>query len=79
MQQDVLILRVLFPTIPLMMVNFGNCHTVLVNLISHLHDEVICDNLSPNDAKRFLLQISRMRDRLRLSASSRPMRRWRLR
>lgn len=79
MQQDVLIMRVLFPTIPLMMVNFGNCYTVLVDLISHLHDEVICDNLSPNDAKRFLLQISRMRDRLRLSASSRPMRRWRLR
>lgn len=66
MQQDVLIIRVLFPAIPLMMVNFGNCYTVLTNLISHLHDEVICDNPSPNDAKRFLLQINRMRDRLRL-------------
>ena len=78
MQQGVLIIRVLLPTIPLMMVNFGNCYTVLVNLISHLHDEVICDNLSPDDAKRFLLQINRMRDRLPLSVSSRPMRRWRL-
>ncbi|MEC7236634.1 MAG: DUF2721 domain-containing protein [Pseudomonadota bacterium] len=66
MQQDILIIGVLFPAIPLMMVNFGNRYTVLATLIRHLHDEVIRDSVSPNDAERFLLQISRLRDRLRL-------------
>ena len=66
MQQYILIIGVLFPAIPLMMVNFGNRYTVLANLIRHLHDEVIRDNVSPNDAERFLRQISRLRDRLRL-------------
>ena len=66
MQQDILIIGVLFPAIPLMMVNFGNRYTVLANLIRHLHDEVIRDSVSPTDAERFLLQISRLRDRLRL-------------
>ena len=53
MQQDILIIGVLFPAIPLMMVNFGNRYTVLANLIRHLHDEVIRDNVSPKDAERF--------------------------
>ena len=66
MQQDILIIGVLFPAIPLMMVNFGNRYTVLATLIRHLHDEVIRDSISPQDAERFLLQISRLRDRLRL-------------
>ena len=66
MQQDILIIGVLFPAIPLMMVNFGNRYTVLANLIRHLHDEVIRDNVSAKDAKRFLLQISPLRNRLRL-------------
>ena len=66
MQQDILIIGVLFPAIPLMMVNFGNRYTVLANLIRHLHDEVIRDSVSPTDAERFLLQISRLRDRLHL-------------
>ena len=66
MQQDIFIFCVLFPAIPPMMVNFGNRYTVLANLIRHLHDEVIRDNVSPNDAKRFLRQISRLRDWLRL-------------
>ena len=66
MQQDILIIGVLFPAIPLMMVNFGNRYTVLANLIRKLHDGVIRDNISPQDAERFLLQINRLRDRLRL-------------
>ena len=66
MQQDILIIVVLFPAIPLTMVNFGNRYSVLAKLIRHLHDEVICDSVSPKDAERFLLQISRLRDRLRL-------------
>ena len=66
MKQDILIIGVLFPAIPLMMVNFGNRYTVLANLIRHLHDEVMRDNISPTEAERFLLQIKRIRDRLRL-------------
>jgi hypothetical protein len=66
MQQDILIIGVLFPAIPLMMVNFGNHYTVLANLIRKLHDEVIRDNFSPQDARRFMLQIGRLHDRLRL-------------
>ena len=49
-----------------MMVNFGNRYTVLANLIRYLHDEVIGGNVSTTDAERFLLQINRLRDRLRL-------------
>ena len=60
MQQDILIIGVLFPAIPLMMVNFSNRYTVLATLIRHLHDEVIRDSVSPKDAERFLLQISRL-------------------
>ena len=66
MQQDILIIGVLFLTIPLMMVNFGNRNTVLANLIRRLHKEVLRNNVSPNDAERLLLQINRLRDRLRL-------------
>ena len=66
MQQDILIIGVLFPAIPLMMVNFGNRYSVLANLIRHLHDEVIRDSVSPNDIERFLLQISGLRNRLQL-------------
>ena len=66
MQQDILIIGLLFPAIPLMVVNFGNRYSVLANLIKHLHDEVIRDSVSQKDAARFLLQISRPRDRLRL-------------
>ena len=66
MQQDILIIGVLFPAFPLMMVNFGNRYSVLANLIRHLHDEVIRDSVLPKDAERFVLQISRLRDRLRL-------------
>ena len=66
MKQDILVIGVLFPTIPLMMVNFGNRYAILATLIRHLHDGVIRDNVSPNDAERFLLQINRLRNRLRL-------------
>ena len=66
MKQDILIIRALFPPIPLMMVNFGNRYTVLANLIRQLHDEVFRDNVSSNDPERFLRQITPLRDRLRL-------------
>ena len=38
---------------PIDVVNFGNRYTVLANLIRHLHDEVLRDIVSPNDAERF--------------------------
>ncbi len=41
MQQDILIIRILSPAIPLMIVNFGNRYTVLATLIRKLHDEEI--------------------------------------
>ena len=64
MQQDILIIGVLFPAI-LMMINFGNRYIVLANLI--MHDTVVRDNTPPADAERFLLQIdSALRNRLRL-------------
>ena len=66
MHQNILIIGVLFPAIPLMMVNFGNRYTVLANLVRNLHDEVIRDSISSKDAERFILQINRLRDRLRL-------------
>ena len=66
MQRDILIIGVHFPAISLKMVNLGNRYTVLTNLIRKLHDEVIRDYISPQDAERFLLQIKRLRDRLRL-------------
>ncbi|MDA7599024.1 DUF2721 domain-containing protein [Alphaproteobacteria bacterium] len=66
MQQDILIIGVLFPAIPLMMINFGNRYTVLANLIRNLHDAVIRDGTSIVDAARFLKQIASLRHRLRL-------------
>lgn len=66
MQQDILIIGVLFPAIPLMMINFGNRYIVLANLIRTLHDTVVRDNTPPTDAERFLLQITSLRSRLRL-------------
>ena len=61
MQQDILIIGVLFPAIPLMMINFGNRYTVLASLIRDLHDAVIRDNTSLGDAQRFLRQVNTLR------------------
>ena len=66
MQQDILIIGVLFPGIPLMMINFSSRDTVLANLVRKLRDEVIRDNISPQDAGRFLSQINQRCDRLPL-------------
>ena len=65
MHQDILLIGVLCLAIPLMMANFGNCYTVLANLIRHLNDEVLRDNVLPNDTERFLIAIVFLRDRLR--------------
>ena len=71
MKQHILIIRVLFSSIPLLVVNFGNRYRVLANSIRHRHNEVMRDNISPTDVERFLLQIKRLRDRLRLMGSIR--------
>ena len=66
MQQDILIIGVLFSAIPFMVVNFANYYRVLATLIRHLHDEVIRDSLSPNEIERFFLQLRRLGERFRL-------------
>ena len=54
MQQDILVIGVLFPASPLMIINFGNRYTVLASLIRRdLPDTVIGDNTSLGDAERF--------------------------
>ena len=73
MQQDIFIVSVLFPAIFLMMVNFGNRYSELANLIRPLHVDGNCDCVSPKDAKRFLLKIRRLCDRLRLVGTSSPV------
>ena len=45
MQLNVLIVGVLFPTIPLMMINFGDCYSLLAGLIRNLHDTVINEKI----------------------------------
>jgi hypothetical protein len=59
---------VLFPAIPLMMINFGNRYALLAGLIRSLHDTVINENISTNDSSRFFSQIASLRQRLRLLA-----------
>ena len=46
MQQDILIIGVLSPAIPVMTINFGNRYAVLASLIRDLDDTVIRDNTS---------------------------------
>jgi hypothetical protein len=68
MQLNILIVGVLFPAIPLMMINFGNRYSLLTQLIRHLHDMVINEKISTDDSGRFFRQIANLRHRLRLIA-----------
>ena len=68
MQLDILIVGVLFPAIPLMMINFGNRYSVLAGLIRNLHDTVINEKILTDDSSRFFTQIASLRKRLRLIA-----------
>lgn len=68
MQLNILIVGVLFPAIPLMMINFGNRYSLLAGLIRNLHDTVINENISTDDSARFFRQIANLRQRLRLIA-----------
>ena len=68
MQLDILIVGVLFPAIPLMMINFGNRYSLLAGLIRSLHDTVINAQTPADDGARFFQQIASLRQRLRLLA-----------
>ena len=65
----ILLPAILFPAIPLMMVNFGNRYNSLSTLIRKIHDEFINKNISTHDksAKRYLAQINILRKRLILN------------
>jgi len=68
MQLNIFIVGVLFPAIPLMMINFGNRDALLAGLIRNLHDTVINEKISTDDRSRFFSQIASLRHRLRLLA-----------
>ena len=69
MNNLILLPAVLFPAIPLMMVNFGNRYSSLSKLIRALHDELIDKELSKNDvtATRYIAQIDIFKKRLSLN------------
>lgn len=69
MENLFLLPAILFPTIPLMMVNFGNRYSSLSSLIRKIHDELIDKEVTKNDAftKRSLVQIDIFRKRLSLN------------
>ena len=69
MENLFLLPAILFPAIPLMMVNFGNRYSSLSGLIRKIHDELIDKDVTKNDAftKRSLAQIDIFRKRLSLN------------
>ena len=69
MDNLILLPAILFPAIPLMMVNFGNRYSSLSTLIRKIHDELINKKTSTNDrsAIRYLAQIKILRQRLVLN------------
>ncbi len=72
MQQDILIIVVLLPAILRMIINCGNHYSLPENVIRHFHNEVIRDSVSAKNTEWFLLQISRLRDRLWLTGIIQP-------
>ena len=72
MQQDNLIIDVLFPATLLMMINCGNHYSLPENVIRHFQNEVIHDSISAKNTELFLLQISRLRDTLWLTGIIQP-------
>lgn len=69
MDNLILLPAILFPAIPLMMVNFGNRYNSLSSLIRKIHDELINKKISKNDksASRYLAQIKILQQRLVLN------------
>ena len=57
----------LFPAIPLMMINFGNRYAIMAALIRSLHDEYLRNpDQETGSARRYIGQITTLRSRLRL-------------
>ena len=69
MENLILLPAILFPAIPLMMVNFGNRYNSLSTLIRKIHDELINKKISKKDksAMRYLAQIKILQQRLILN------------
>ena len=69
MDNLILLPAILFPAIPLMMVNFGNRYNSLSTLIRKIHDELINKKISKKDksAMRYLAQIKILQQRLILN------------
>ncbi len=69
MENLFLLPAILFPAIPLMMVNFGNRYSSLSGLIRKLHDDLIDKEVSKTDAvtERALAQIDIFKRRLSLN------------
>mgnify|MGYP000254866764 FL=1 len=69
MDNLILLPAILFPAVPLMMVNFGNRYNSLSTLIRKIHDELINKKISKKDksAMRYLAQIKILQQRLILN------------
>jgi hypothetical protein len=69
MDNLILLPAILFPAIPLMMVNFGNRYNSLSTLIRKIYDELINKKISKKDksAMRYLAQIKILQQRLILN------------
>ncbi len=69
MNNLVLLPAILFPAIPLMMINFGNRYSSLATLIRKLHDDLIDKEVTRNKetTKRYLAQIDIFKRRLLLN------------
>ena len=61
MQLDILIVGVFLPATPLMMINFGNCYSLLAGLNRSLHDAVINAQTPADGSARFFQQIASLR------------------
>jgi len=57
MQPDILIVGVLFPAIPLMMINFGNRCSLHAGLLRSQHDTVINSQPPADDSARFFSKL----------------------
>ena len=73
MQLNISIVGILLPTIPLMIVKFGNRCSLLTGLIGNLHDTVINGEALTYDSARFFARSPAFAKDCGLSPSSRPL------
>jgi hypothetical protein len=66
-ETSIFVPAILFPAIPLMMINFGNRYSTMSALIRRIHDEFVSrPEMPPENAERYLGQIATLRRRLYL-------------